>query len=121
TAGGVSAYRIAKWDGNSWTAFGSGMNGTSARVYAIAVATSGAELYAGGFFTTAGGKTSPNAARASLFNTPPLSYSAWAAAFGLTGAATAADADPDGDRLRNGVEYILGGNPTVSNTVALPS
>ena len=26
TAGGVSANRIAKWDGNSWTALGSGMN-----------------------------------------------------------------------------------------------
>ena len=26
TAGGVSANRIAKWDGSSWSALGSGMN-----------------------------------------------------------------------------------------------
>jgi hypothetical protein len=41
-------------------------------VYALAVASSGAELYAGGDFTTAGGRTSPNAARATLFSIPPL-------------------------------------------------
>src|SRR6266436_3774410 len=34
TAGGVSANRIAKWDGSSWSALGSGMNGT---VNALAV------------------------------------------------------------------------------------
>ncbi len=72
TAGGVAANSIAKWDGNSWSALGSGMDGASPRVYAIAAATSGNELYAGGWFTTAGGRTSPNAARASLAGVPPL-------------------------------------------------
>ena len=52
TAGGVSANRIAKWDGSTWSALGSGMNGS---VYALAVV--GTDLYAGGFFTTAGGTT----------------------------------------------------------------
>ena len=51
TAGGVSANRIAKWDGSSWSALGSGMNST---VNALAVDASG-NLYAGGYFTTAGG------------------------------------------------------------------
>ncbi len=51
TAGGVSANRIAKWDGTSWSALGSGMNAT---VYALVVDASG-NLYAGGYFTTAGG------------------------------------------------------------------
>ena len=51
TAGGVSANRIAKWDGSSWSALGSGMNDS---VYALAVDASG-NLYAGGYFTTAGG------------------------------------------------------------------
>ena len=49
TAGGVAANYIAKWDGSSWSALGSGMN---ERVIALAV--SGSTVYAGGFFTTAG-------------------------------------------------------------------
>ena len=50
TAGGVSAKYIAKWNGSSWSALGSGMND---RVHALAV--SGSSLYAAGYFTTAGG------------------------------------------------------------------
>jgi hypothetical protein len=50
SAGGVAANGIAKWDGSSWTALGTGMNEA---VYALAV--SGSDLYAGGWFTTAGG------------------------------------------------------------------
>ncbi len=48
--GNVIANDIAKWDGTSWTALGSGMNG---RVSALAV--SGGNVYAGGYFSTAGG------------------------------------------------------------------
>ena len=51
TAGGVSAANIAKWDGNAWSALGSGMNSD------VSVLTgSGNNVYAGGGFTTAGGK-----------------------------------------------------------------
>ena len=50
TAGGVAATNIAKWNGSSWSALGSGMNHT---VRALAVL--GTDLYAGGSFTTAGG------------------------------------------------------------------
>ena len=49
TAGGVSANNIAKWDGMSWSALGTGMN---ADVSALAVM--GTDLFAGGAFTTAG-------------------------------------------------------------------
>src|SRR5207249_171889 len=49
-AGDVIANHIAKWNGTSWSALGSGMNGD---VRALAV--SGSDLYAGGYFTTAGG------------------------------------------------------------------
>jgi LPXTG-site transpeptidase (sortase) family protein len=51
TAGGVAANRIAKWDGGTWSALGSGMN---SYVYALAV-DSNDKLYAGGWLTTAGG------------------------------------------------------------------
>jgi hypothetical protein len=50
TAGGGTANRIAKWNGSSWAALGSGLNNA---VYALAV--SGSDVYAGGIFTTADG------------------------------------------------------------------
>lgn len=54
-AGGVNARMIAKWDGESWSALGSGMGGVySTGVYALAVDQAG-NLYAGCDFTTAGG------------------------------------------------------------------
>jgi hypothetical protein len=49
TAGGNAANSIAKWDGNNWSALGSGMDNN-----VLALATSGTNLYAGGDFTTAG-------------------------------------------------------------------
>jgi hypothetical protein len=55
TAGGSPAANIAKWDGNSWSALGSGTDGTYPSVGALAVM--GSDLYAGGYFTTAGGST----------------------------------------------------------------
>ena len=51
TAGGISANRVAKWNGMSWSALDNGLNSTA---YALAVAPDGT-LYAGGRFTNAGG------------------------------------------------------------------
>ena len=64
-AGGVNvnANHIARWEGSSWSALGSG---TDDHVYALAVDSSG-DLYAGGEFTTAGGKPSSYIARWSWF------------------------------------------------------
>jgi hypothetical protein len=49
---------IAKWNGSSWSALGSGLNGN---VYALAV--SGSDLYAAGAFTSAGGSAANYVAR----------------------------------------------------------
>jgi hypothetical protein len=68
TAGGTAANNIAKWDGSSWSALGSGVNGTVA-----ALAVSGSNLYAGGHFTIAGGKFSAYTARAVLGDPPGYS------------------------------------------------
>jgi hypothetical protein len=62
-AGGVSAVNIAKWDGSNWSALGSGLGSgtTGDRVFALAV--SGGNLYAGGWFTNAGGVSATNIAK----------------------------------------------------------
>jgi hypothetical protein len=73
TAGGGAANRIAKWDGSSWSALGSGTGGDYPPVSALAV--SGSDLYAGGTFTKAGGKGSAYIARAYLLALPTLSMS----------------------------------------------
>jgi hypothetical protein len=57
-AGEVPANRIARWDGTSWSALGSGMNGD---VYALAVYDNA--LIAGGSFMEAGGVTANRIAR----------------------------------------------------------
>jgi hypothetical protein len=57
-AGETTADRIAKWNGSSWSALGSGMNG---RVRALVL--SGNDLYAGGEFTMAGGNAANHVAR----------------------------------------------------------
>jgi len=55
TAGGVPANNIAKWNGSSWSGLGSGVYGGGEWTEVAALASSGTDLYAGGFFTTAGG------------------------------------------------------------------
>jgi hypothetical protein len=59
-AGGVpGANRIARWDGTSWNALGTGITGGFfPAVYAIAI--SGNDVYVGGSFTNAGGVSGTN-------------------------------------------------------------
>ncbi len=54
TAGGVVVNYIAKWNGTSWSALGSGMD-DDVRALTVFDDGSGEALYAGGDFTTAGG------------------------------------------------------------------
>ena len=54
-AGSVEARYIAKWDGTAWSSLGTGpANGLNGKVHALAVAGNG-DVYAGGYFTQAGG------------------------------------------------------------------
>ena len=73
----TNANYIAQWNGSSWLALGSGMNGDVS-----ALAVSGSTLYAGGEFTTAGTNASAFAAMANL----PVSLAIVTtnAAFGFT-------------------------------------
>jgi hypothetical protein len=61
--GGITVNNIAKWNGTSWSALGTGTNG---QIRALAVYTdpiAGPGLYAAGTFTTAGGMSVNNIAR----------------------------------------------------------
>jgi hypothetical protein len=63
-AGGVAATNIAKWDGSSWSALGSGVSGGGnylSVVYALAV--SGSDVYAGGSFANPDGSAATNIAK----------------------------------------------------------
>ena len=65
-AGWFDAPNIAKWDGNAWSALGTGMTAhpvITSKPYVSALAILGGELYAGGAFTFAGGIACYNIAK----------------------------------------------------------
>ncbi len=67
-AGGVSANRIARWNGTAWSSLGDdAQNGTNGPIKTLAVFDDGGDvgsaLYAGGTFTTAGGMPANRIAR----------------------------------------------------------
>jgi hypothetical protein len=66
SAGGVSAMNIARWDGSSWSALGSGINGTIRTML-----SKGSKLYVGGSFTNA----SPNFTNLAVWD--GSAWSAW--------------------------------------------
>ena len=57
-AGGNPANFVAKWNGTSWSALGSGINSS-----VLALAVSGASVYVGGCFSQAGGNPANNIAK----------------------------------------------------------
>jgi hypothetical protein len=85
TAGGSAANYIAKWNGSTWSALGSGVGGWSGSVYpaVYALAVSGSDLYAGGSFTVAGGKVSTYLAKA-IIGPPPFYFVTTNTSIGLS-------------------------------------
>jgi hypothetical protein len=67
SAGGVAAHGIARWNGSSWSALGSGMATTTGTPSVTALASfddgSGRQLFAGGYFLSAGGVPSNGLAK----------------------------------------------------------
>ena len=61
TAGGAEAYNIARWDGQQWSALGSGIRGHLENVMAIGVA--GSDVYVGACSPTPAGCGLPNIAK----------------------------------------------------------
>jgi hypothetical protein len=94
----VSANRIAKWDGSAWSALGTGCD---AQINTIAI--SGANIYVGGIFSSAG-------------SVPYTSYiakwdgSAWSA-MGRGAGNTVRDIEPSGSDL-----YVVGGFTAVKDS-----
>jgi hypothetical protein len=65
SAGGVAANRIARWNGSTWSALGTGMTGAADVIFALTVFDDGGgrSLYAGGLFSAAGGVASSHIAK----------------------------------------------------------
>jgi hypothetical protein len=98
-AGSVEANRIARWNGWTWSALGSGMNGLN--VAALATVTDG-DLVAGGSFSTAGGEPANNIAR--------WNGSAWAPLdSGVNGSVRSLAVLPSGDLVAGGYFTSAGG------------
>ena len=98
TAGNVLAKGVAKWNGSTWSALGSGVDGS---VYAMAV--SGTDLYVAGNFSTAGGISANNVAK--------WNGSAWSAlGSGVSGGLVLSLAASGSDVYAGGTFSMAGGN-----------
>jgi uncharacterized delta-60 repeat protein len=102
-------------DGSLDTGFNPG-TGCDGPVSDVALQGDGNVLI-GGDFTTVNGVPRRGVARLYGGSPPSSSFVVWISAFGFSGA----DADPDRDGLPNAVEYILGGNPAVTDTSGHPT
>ena len=117
TAGGVTVSNIARWDGSAWSALtGPSGTGVDDAVYALAVFDdgTGAALYAGGGFETAGGVTLNHIARWDGSAWSDLSGPSGTGADGAVGALTVYD-DGTGAALYAGGGFETAGGVTVNS------
>ncbi len=102
TAGGQTAFAIARWNGTVWSPIGSGIIGS---VRALAIASNG-DIIAGGTFPSASGTAAANIARWNGVNWLPFGS-------GLpTGVVNALAILPDGSVVAGGTFSINGAAPT---------
>ncbi|MFY9342957.1 MAG: hypothetical protein WAT39_10740 [Planctomycetota bacterium] len=98
TAGGAAANNIARWNGATWSAVGTGLNDT---VQCLTTLSNG-DVVAGGLFTTAGGTTANHIAR--------WNGTAWSAlGTGVDGQVSAVATRPNGDIVAGGYFTTAGG------------
>jgi hypothetical protein len=109
--GGAGHYRITRLHpgGSVDGAFIAG-TGADAAVYGMA-ATGDGGVFIGGEFYSVNGLARPGLAKLHAGPGGGVSFGTWVARFGHSGPDATEGADPDGDRLPNAVEYILGANP----------
>ncbi|MFZ6029562.1 MAG: hypothetical protein ACOYYS_17755 [Chloroflexota bacterium] len=102
-AGGQSANHIARWDGQAWSALGSGLNSASGlAVDAVQVDERSGYVYAGGRFTSAGGLSANNIACWDGHGWSSLGS-------GVNGSVHAIAAAPDGTLVVGGSFSLAGG------------
>ncbi|MBI1827765.1 MAG: hypothetical protein HY287_07735 [Planctomycetes bacterium] len=116
-AGTTIATNIAKWNGSSWSALGSGVGrsayniaGEGARAIAAFDDGTGPALYAGGDFTTVGGASVSHIAKWNGSTWSPLG-----AGLGGPVSAIAAFNDGTGPALYAGGQFIFSGTTSVHN------
>ena len=109
TAGGLQVNGIARWDGTSWSAFGSGVSGAWPAVAAITTLPNG-DLVVGGGFSTAGGTPANYIAR-----WDGISWSALG--WGTSGFVLSLCTMPNGDLVAGG-EFTSAGVGITVNHIA---
>ena len=113
SAGNVAVNYVAKWDGSSWSALGTGVSGATTNIV-NALAISGNNLYVGGTFTTAGGVSAANIA---IWNMQTSTWSAMGSGLG-TSTATVNAIAVSGSNIYAGGNFTTSGSNTM-NRVAM--
>jgi len=107
TAGGNPARGIARWDGSTWSAYGSGLYGNNSWAGFSAAELPNGDIVAGGRFLTADGKSASGLAR--------WNGTEWSAfASGSDGVITALATLANGELVAGGNFTMIGGLPTGS-------
>ncbi|WP_201987648.1 T9SS type A sorting domain-containing protein [Hymenobacter rubidus] len=112
-AGAVAVSRVAKWNGTAWSSLGNGAgNGLNNYVQALAVASNG-DVYAGGYFTQAGGVAASGVAKWNGATWSPLGTGV-VSSTGANGIVNALVVTGNGDVYAGG-DFTLAGGATANN------